>query len=200
MESERSERIRYFGFAAFVGALLLLYVLGYFKTLFGINIAAIIAVLAGYRIFFNAISALLEKKISADLAICIAVIAALVVGEYAAAAEAMFIMLVGEGLESYAAGRTSAAIERFVERMPRLARLLRDGKETEVDAESLLTGDIIVVRAGERLPAVVSDAPEIQERHGRDITSSRTDSFAVEPGYRSTTGIFVIGYGMLWTM
>jgi HflK protein len=166
MESERSERIRYFGFAAFVGALLLLYVLGYFKTLFGIDIAVIIAVLAGYRIFFNAISALLERKISADLAICIAVIAALIVGEYAAAAEAMFIMLVGEGLESYAAGRTSAAIERFVERMPRLARLLRDGKETEVDAESLLTGDIIVVRAGERLPAdgvVVSGFSSIDE-------------------------------------
>jgi Cu+-exporting ATPase len=153
MDSERSERIRYFGFAAFVGALLLLYVLGYFKTLFGIDIAAIIAVLAGYRIFFNSISALLEKTISADLAICVAVIAALIVGEYAAAAEAMFIMLVGEGIESYAAGRTSAAIERFVEQMPRLARLLRDGHETEVDAESLVAGDIIVVRAGERLAA-----------------------------------------------
>jgi Cu+-exporting ATPase len=153
MDSERSERIRYFGFAAFVGVLLLLYVLGYFKTLFGIDIAAIIAVLAGYRIFFNAISALLEKKISADLAICVAVIAALVVGEYAAAAEAMFIMLVGEGIESYAAGRTSAAIGRFVEKMPRLARLLRDGEEIEVNAESLVPGDIIVVRAGERLSA-----------------------------------------------
>ena len=80
-------------------------------------------------------------------------IAALVVGQYLAAAEAMFIMLVGEGLEAYAAGRTSAAIHRFVEQMPRRARRLRDGAEEEVDAASLEPGDVIVVRAGERIPA-----------------------------------------------
>ncbi|HYL38002.1 MAG TPA: FtsH protease activity modulator HflK [Bryobacteraceae bacterium] len=153
MDSERSERLRYFGFAAFVGLLLLLNLTGYFKTIFGIDTAALITVLAGYRIFFNAISALLEKEISADLAICIAVIAALAVGQYLAAAEAMFIMLVGEGLEAYAAGRTSAAIHRFVQQMPRRARLLRDGQEQEVDASSLSEGDTIVVRAGERIPA-----------------------------------------------
>lgn len=153
MEPERSERIRYFGFAAFVGVLLLLNILGYFKTIFGIDTAAIVTVLAGYRIFFNAISALLKKEISADLAICIAVIAALVVGQYAAAAEAMFIMLIGEGLEGYAAGRTSAAISRFVEQMPRRARVLRDGEEIEIDAASLAVDDIVIVRAGERIPA-----------------------------------------------
>ena len=123
MDSERTERLRYFGFAGFVGILLLLNVTGYFRTIFGIDTAAIITVLAGYRIFFNSISALLDKVISADLAICVAVIAALAVGEYLAAAEAMFIMLVGEGLEAYAAGRTSAAIHRFVEQMPRVARI-----------------------------------------------------------------------------
>lgn len=153
MDSERSERLRYFGFAAFVGLLLLLNLSGYFRTIFGIDTAALITVLAGYRIFFNAIAALLEKEISADLAICVAVIAALIVGQYLAAAEAMFIMLVGEGLEAYAAGRTSAAIHRFVEQMPRRARRLRDGEEQEVDAASLESGDFIVVRAGERIPA-----------------------------------------------
>jgi len=68
----------------------------------------------------------------------VAVIAALIVGQYAAGAEAMFIMLVGEGIEAYAAGRTSAAIERFVEQMPRRARLVRDGEEIEVAADSLV--------------------------------------------------------------
>ena len=153
MDSEGSERFHYFGFAGFVGLLLLLNLTGYFKTIFGIDTAAIVTVLAGYRIFFNSIAALLEKEISADLAICIAVIAALAVGQYLAAAEAMFIMLVGEGLEAYAAGRTSAAIHRFVEQMPRRARLLREGIEQEVDAASLGEGDLIVVRAGERIPA-----------------------------------------------
>src|SRR5580704_9849726 len=153
MDEERRQRIRYFSFAALVGVLLLLNLLGVFTTIFGIDTAAILTVLGGYRIFRNSIAALLEGVISADLAICIAVIAALAIGEYLAAAEAMFIMLLGEGLEAYAAGRTSAAIHRFVEKMPRRARLVRDGHEIEVDAKTLVAGDEILVRAGERIPS-----------------------------------------------
>ncbi|MGO8788198.1 MAG: FtsH protease activity modulator HflK [Terriglobia bacterium] len=147
------ERIVYYGFAAAVGALLLLTFLGVFKTLFGIDTAILIALLAGYRTFYNAVSGLLEKRVSADLAICVAVVAALCVGQNLAAAEAMFIVLVGEGLESYAAGRTTDAIERFVEQMPRTATLLRNGHEETIAAELLGPGDLVLVRSGERIPA-----------------------------------------------
>jgi Cu+-exporting ATPase len=150
---ERRERIHYYVFAAFVGCLLLLNLLGIFKTLLGIDTAVFITLLAGYRTFYNSISALLEKRISADIALCVAVIAALAAGEYLAAAEAMFIVLVGEGLESYAAGRTEAAIHRFVEQLPRRARVVRDGREEDVDVASLLPGDLIAIRAGERIGA-----------------------------------------------
>jgi len=153
MDQEQRERVRYYLFAAFVGALLLLNWAGIFRTFLGIDTAVVITLLAGYKTFYNSISALMEKRISADIALCVAVIAALSVGQYLAAAEAMFIVLVGEGLESYAAGRTSAAIQRFVQQMPHLARLLRNGGEEEVDAESLIEGDLILVRAGERIPA-----------------------------------------------
>src|SRR5215510_11496278 len=154
MEEERKERIRYYAFAGFVGILLALNLTGVFKTIFGIDTAVIITLLAGYKTFYNSISSLLEKKISADVALCIAVIAALSVGEYLAAAEAMFIVLVGEGLESYAAGRTEAAIQRFVQQLPRRARVLRNGGiEEDIDAASLLAGDLILVRAGERIAA-----------------------------------------------
>ena len=165
-EEERWERLRYFGFAGVVGVLLLLNLTGVFREILGIDTAAILTVAAGYRTFSNAIHGLLERTVSADLAICIAVIAALSVGEYLAAAEAMFIMLVGEGLEGYAAKRTSRAIQQFVEQMPRRARLIRDGEEVEVDAAALLPGDIIAVRAGERLAAdgeIVEGASAIEE-------------------------------------
>src|ERR1700736_2699638 len=153
MDEERQERIRYYTFAAFVGVLLLLNVTGIWKTIFGIDTAVIVTLLAGYKTFYNSISALLEKRISADIALCVAVIAALAVGEYLAAAEAMFIVMVGEGLESFAAGRTEAAIRRFVAQLPRVARVLRDGREEEVDAATLAAGERIVVRAGERIAA-----------------------------------------------
>lgn len=196
--TERSERLRYFGFAGFVGLLLLLNVTGYVRTVFGIDTAAIITVLAGYRIFFNSISALFNREISADLAICIAVIAALAVGQYLAAAEAMFIMLVGEGLEAYAAGRTSAAIRKFVEQMPRRARLVKDGEEREVDAASLIHGDVILVRAGERIPAdgvVLSGTSSVDESTitGESLPREKEPGHDVYSGTLNGVGLLRIG-------
>jgi cation transport ATPase len=153
MEEERRQQVLYYSFAGFIGAFLLLNWLGIFKTIFGIDTAIIITLLAGYKTFYNSLSALLEKRISADIALCVAVIAALLTGEYLAAAEAMFIVLVGEGLESYAAGRTTTTIESFVEELPRNAAILRDGTEAGIKAELLVPGDLILVRAGERIPA-----------------------------------------------
>jgi Cu+-exporting ATPase len=153
LSDAHSDRIRTFAFAGLVGLLLLLNFTGILRTVFGIDTAAILTLAAGYRTFYHAISALFARQISADLAIVIAVIAAMAVGQYLAAAEAMFIMLIGEGLESYAGTRTKAAIQRFVETMPHHARLLRDGVETDVDVEHLRPGDLIAIRAGERIAA-----------------------------------------------
>jgi HflK protein len=153
MREEQRERVIYYSYAGVVGVLLLLNWLGWFKSLFGIDTAVFVALLAGYKTFYNSLSSLLEKRISADIALCIAVIAALSAGQYFAAAEAMFIVLVGEGLESYAAGRTTAAIERFIERLPRIATRIRDGKEETVPADALLVGDLMLVRSGEQIPA-----------------------------------------------
>jgi len=153
MREEQRERVVYYSYAAGVGVLLLLNWLGVFTTLFGIDTAVFITLLAGYKTFYNSLSALLEKRISADIALCVAVIAALAAGQYFAAAEAMFIVLVGEGLESYAAGRTTAAIERFVEQMPRTATRIREGLEEIVQADILHVGDLVLVRSGEQIPA-----------------------------------------------
>lgn len=152
---DRRERIKYVGFTAFVGVLLLLNLFGIFDTVpvLGIDTAIILAVLAGYKTFYRAIAELFDRKISADLAIVIAAMAALAIGENLAAAEAMFIMLLGEGLEAWAAGRTERAIHRFVDQLPHHARVIRDGEEVEVHVEDLMRDDVIVVRAGERISA-----------------------------------------------
>ena len=197
MDEDRRERIRYYTFAAFVGVLLLANWLGVFRTIFGLDTAIVVTLLAGYKTFYNSISALLERRVSADIALCIAVIAALSVGQYLAAAEAMFIVLVGEGLESYAAGRTAAAIERFVEQMPRRARRLRDGAEEDVDAAALVEGDFILVRAGERLPAdgaIVDGSSAIDESSitGEPLPSEKSTGDEVYSGSLNGGGLLRI--------
>jgi Cu+-exporting ATPase len=198
MDEERRERIRYYTFAAFVGVLLALNWLGIFRTILGIDTAIAVTLLAGYKTFYNSISALMERRISADIALCIAVIAALAVGQYLAAAEAMFIVLVGEGLESYAAGRTEAAIHRFVEQMPRRARLLRDGREEEVDSATLAPGDRIAVRAGERIPAdgtILAGASAIDESSitGEPLPREKSIGEEVFSGSLNGGGLLEIG-------
>src|SRR5262249_57747990 len=105
--------------------LLLLNYAGVFTTVFGIDTAIVITLVAGYKVFYNAIAGLFQREISADLAISIAALAALASGEYLAAAQAMFIMLIGEGLEAYAVGRTDAAVSPPAPPVPRPAPLPR---------------------------------------------------------------------------
>lgn len=71
---------------------------------------------------------------------------------FEAAAVIVTLILVGRMLEARAKGRTSAAISRLVGLQPRHARVVRDGQPLEVDIASVLAGDTVEVRPGERIP------------------------------------------------
>ena len=71
---------------------------------------------------------------------------------FEAAAVIVTLILVGRMLEARAKGRTSAAISRLVGLQPRHARVVRDGHALEVDIASVLAGDTVEVRPGERIP------------------------------------------------
>ena len=116
------------------------------------TILAVLTILGGHRIFYEAFSGLFRWQISADLAVAIAAIAALAIREYYAAAEVIFIMLVGGTLESFAVSRTRGAIQKLAKISPKTAKVCREGEETEIDVAEVRTGDIVIVRPGERLP------------------------------------------------
>jgi Cu+-exporting ATPase len=67
---------------------------------------------------------------------------------------AMIITLIklGKVLEARAKGRTSEAIKKLMGLRSKTARVIRDGVETDVPVESVLLGDRVLVRPGERLP------------------------------------------------
>jgi len=153
LQASKPERWLLYGlFTAAVGLFLLLNWLGIFTTIFGIDTAILPTLIGGYNIYYKAISALFEKRITADLAIVLAIGAALAIGEYVAAAEAVFIMLIGEGLEEFASGRTRAAIEKLIDLSPKTARIKVGDAEREVAAEEVQVNDIVIVRPGERIP------------------------------------------------
>ena len=71
---------------------------------------------------------------------------------FEAAAVIIALILLGRMLEARARGRASEAIRRLMDLQPPTARLLRNGAEIEVPVEEVRTGDLVVVRPGERIP------------------------------------------------
>ncbi len=146
------QRIGYVALCVAVGVLLLLYLLGVVRTVAGIDLALILTLVAGYPLIRHAILDLLQGHFSSHLTIAIAAGAAVWIGEYFAAAEVMFIMLIGEGIEHWTVDRAKGAIAGFVASQPEQARVLRDGGEELVALEEVEIGDVVRVLAGERVP------------------------------------------------
>ncbi|WP_054009113.1 heavy metal translocating P-type ATPase [Cypionkella psychrotolerans] len=72
---------------------------------------------------------------------------------FEAAAVIVTLILLGRSLEARARGRAGAAIARLVKLAPKTARKLVDGGMQEVEVASLLPGDQVQIRPGERIPA-----------------------------------------------
>ncbi|GAB4473893.1 MAG: copper-translocating P-type ATPase CopA1 [Burkholderiaceae bacterium] len=70
---------------------------------------------------------------------------------FEAAAVVIALVLAGKWLEARAKRQTSEAIRLLAALRPDTARVLRDGHEVEVPADEVKLGDVVVVRAGERV-------------------------------------------------
>jgi Cu+-exporting ATPase len=103
----------------------------------------------------------------------------------------LFVML-GKHLEARARRGTGAALRALLDLRPRTARLLAaDGSEREVPAASVLPGDLVVLRPGERVPV---DGTLEQGEAGLDESALTGESRPVEktPGSRLATGTVVL--------
>ena len=124
-----------------------------YRRPFGVSLALLAAIVGGGRVIYLALAELLEGRVGADIALAVACIAAGLMGEFFVAAEVVFIALVGECLEALTFERARRSIQRLLEYRPRSARVIREGEEVEIAAESLRVGDRLVVRPGERVAA-----------------------------------------------
>ncbi len=76
------------------------------------------------------------------------------------------LILVGNMLEARAKGETSTALRKLIDLQPKVARVVRDGVETEILVAEVRVGDELVVRPGERIPVdgvVVAGASAVDE-------------------------------------
>ncbi|MGB7595258.1 MAG: cation-translocating P-type ATPase [Erysipelotrichaceae bacterium] len=113
---------------------------------------AIAAIIALFPIVRRAIGALRFGMSSIDLLVSIAVIGALFLREYSEAAIVSFLFLFGAFLESRTIRKTRSAIEALLKLAPSTAMLVKDGKTMEVAIETLVKGDIVAAKTGQRIP------------------------------------------------
>ncbi|MDO8425952.1 MAG: heavy metal translocating P-type ATPase, partial [Deltaproteobacteria bacterium] len=72
---------------------------------------------------------------------------------YEVAAIIIAFVLLGKYMEEIIKKRSSAAIRKLFDLRPQTARVIREGREMEVPAESVMVDELVVVRPGEKIPA-----------------------------------------------
>ena len=104
--------------------------------------------LAIWRVIYNpGIS-----KISSALLICIAMFAAIAIGDLFAAGEVVFIMAIGALLEEATTKRAKKGLKKLISLAPTKGRRLKDGKDELIPAEEIQQGDILRILPGETIP------------------------------------------------
>ena len=71
---------------------------------------------------------------------------------FESAATILTLITVGKTLEAYSKGKTTNALKSLMKLAPKTAIVLQNGKEVEVDIESVKVGDKFVVRSGDNIP------------------------------------------------
>jgi Cd2+/Zn2+-exporting ATPase len=115
-------------------------------------LALVAALVGGIPIIVVGVSALVHRDLDVDFLASIAIISALVIGQFLAAALVVLMLTGGTILEDYTARRTSRAIEKLVESAPKVARVRRNGDIIEVPIEEVKETEIVLVKPGEKIP------------------------------------------------
>jgi heavy metal translocating P-type ATPase len=136
------------------GLFLLISWLGWLKGVLPFDAAWFSIAISGIPLFHSAIKKLVtEFDITAGVLICIALIAAVVIGEYFAAGEVAFIMMIGELLENRTVRKAQEGIKKLMRLTPPMARIRKESGEVDIPASEVKIGDILLVKPGEAIPA-----------------------------------------------
>ena len=109
--------------------------------------------LIGYDVLWGAVKNLRHgRPFDEEFLMSLATVGAFAIGEYPEAVAVMFFYQLGEWLQGLAIGRSRRSIAALMEIRPDRAVVLREGREVVLSPDEVQIGDIVVVRAGEKIP------------------------------------------------
>jgi Cu+-exporting ATPase len=143
-----------------------------------IDVVALVATLAGgYPIFHEAFEALLQRRMTMELSMTIALGAALMIGELFTALVIVLFVLIAEVLEHMTVARGRGAIKNLLNFLPRQATVRRGDETQEVQAAVIRRGDLVIVKPGSRIPV---DGPVVSGHSFVDQATITGESLPVE--------------------
>ena len=178
-------------FVALAAAAVWLHVWEPFHKVSVIGLAA--TLIGGYPIFKEAFENIVERRMTMELSMTIALVSALAIGEFFTALVITAFVLAAEILEGLTVGRGRRAIQDMLDFLPQTASVLRDGQTIEVPTQTILPGEIIVIRPGSRIPVdgqVVSGHSFVEQAAitGEPMPSEKTVGSEVYAGTINQAG------------
>lgn len=123
------------------------------RTVAGIDIVGAAGLLFGaWPILREAFENIKERRMTMELSMSIAILAAAAISEFFTALVVTFFVLVAEELEHLTVDRGRAAIADLIDVMPHEATVRRDGVISIVPIDTIVVGDRVLVAPGENIP------------------------------------------------
>src|SRR6202030_883856 len=116
------------------------------------GIGVVCTIVGGFPIFHEAYENIVQRRMTMELSMAIAIVAALAIREIFTALVITLFVLVAEILEGLTVGRGRKAIRHLVGLLPTTATVRRNETWQDVETKEIAAGDIVLVKPGARIP------------------------------------------------
>jgi heavy metal translocating P-type ATPase len=153
--------------------------------------------IGGYPIFKEAIENVIQRRMTMELSMTIALVSAVAIGEFFTALVITAFVLAAEILEGLTVGRGRRAIRDMLNFLPQTATVLRDGQTLEVPTQTILPGEVVLIRPGSRVPVdgeVISGHSFVEQAAvtGEPMPSEKTPGSEVYAGTINQAGVLQV--------
>ena len=169
--------------------------------------------IAGYRIYKGAVQSLRNRNINMDVLVTVGVLAGWIYGVISVfilptagqpgsgymevAIGILAFVLLGRYIEELIRRRSAASIRKLLELQPTMARVVKDGKETDIPIDQVQVDDTIIVKPGEKIPidgVVTAGYSSVDEKllTGESIPVEKTVGSEVVGATINKTGLLTI--------
>ena len=109
--------------------------------------------IVGFEILKKAVRNIKRGKVfDENFLMSVATIGAFAIGEFPEAVAVMLFYQIGELFQDFAVDKSRKSISSLMDIRPDYANVLRDGKEGKIDPDEVKTGELIIVKPGEKIP------------------------------------------------